>query len=510
MRILYIDCDSLRPDHLGCYGYHRNTSPSIDEIADGGRRFTNYYAADTPCLPSRTGLFLSRFGIHTGVVNHGGLNADPRPQGPHRSFSPRGGQYRSWMTVLRAAGFSTHLISPFPQRHAAWPVLEGFSEWIDTGGNGGERAEVVAPHAIDWLTENASSDDWYLHVNFWDPHTAYDTPLEYGNPFENEPAPDFPDEDTIHEQYNSYGPHSAHEPHAWGGGSDLERTPQEIGSREEFKQWIDGYDVGIRYMDDHIGQILETLKDAGVYEDTLIILTGDHGENQGELNVYGDHQTADDKTCRVPLVVSGPGVEPGVDDGFHYQLDLAPTVTEYVDGSVPSGWDGQSFLEALTGNGDGREYLVVSQGAWACQRAVRWDNYLLIRTYHDGLKQFDPVELYNLETDPHETTNLARDQPERVRNGLGLLEEWVSQRLMESATDVAGGNPHSPRSVTDPLWEVIREGGPYHARGEEQLAQYVDRLRETDREDHADKIATYEGLVPQRIDDYLAGKDIWT
>jgi choline-sulfatase len=76
MRILYIDCDSLRPDHLGCYGYDRDTSPNIDRIADDGRRFTNYYASDVPCLPSRTALFTGQLGIHTGVVNHGGIAAD--------------------------------------------------------------------------------------------------------------------------------------------------------------------------------------------------------------------------------------------------------------------------------------------------------------------------------------------------------------------------------------------------------------------------------------------------
>ena len=68
MRILYIDIDSLRPDHLGCYGYHRSTSPNIDAIAAEGVRFTNCYATDVPCLPSRTALFSSQFGIHNGVV----------------------------------------------------------------------------------------------------------------------------------------------------------------------------------------------------------------------------------------------------------------------------------------------------------------------------------------------------------------------------------------------------------------------------------------------------------
>ena len=86
MRILYLDIDTLRPDHLGCYGYHRNTSPNIDKIAHEGIIYTNYYCSDAPCLPSRTALTTSRFGIHTGVVGHGGTAAEIRIEGENRGF----------------------------------------------------------------------------------------------------------------------------------------------------------------------------------------------------------------------------------------------------------------------------------------------------------------------------------------------------------------------------------------------------------------------------------------
>jgi hypothetical protein len=69
------------------------------------------------------------------------------------------------------------LVSPFPPRHKAWPVLDGFTDYHDTGGGGTERADVVSEHAADWLGDHAAEDDWYLHVNFWDPHTDYDTPM---------------------------------------------------------------------------------------------------------------------------------------------------------------------------------------------------------------------------------------------------------------------------------------------------------------------------------------------
>lgn len=502
MRILYIDCDSLRPDHLGCYGYHRDTSPNIDRVADNGLRFTKYYASDAPCDPSRTALFTGRFGFHTGVVNHGGINADLRPQGPDRNVSNTG-DYRTWMTTLREQDHHTTLVSPFPQRHAAFHVLDGFDEWHDTKGGGTERAEQVYPYAERWLNHHATDEDWYLHVNFWDPHASYDTPTDYGDPFADDPAPEWPPENIIQDQYESYGPHSAQDVHGWGETVDLPRVPDEIDSREEFVQWINGYDVGIRYMDEHIGRLFEVLETAGVFDETLIIVSADHGENQGELNVYGDHQTADHWTCRVPLVMHGPGVEPGVDDGFHYNLDLPPTITDLVGGDIPAGWDGRSFAETVTdGAATGRESLVVSQGTWACQRAVLWDEWLLIRTYHDGFKQFAPVELYDLDTDPHETMNLAQEHPEVVRDGIEKLDDWKSERLVEATTGRNGGNPDAPRSPTDPLFEVIQEGGPHYPRG--NLDAYAERLRDTDRAEHAAELERREGIVHRSVNDYLA------
>ncbi|WP_101295798.1 sulfatase family protein [Halegenticoccus soli] len=499
MRILYIDCDSLRADHLGCYGYDRNTTPNIDALADDGMRFTDYYASDLPCLPSRTALFSGRFGIHTGVVNHGGLASEPRRTGRDRGFSTDE-RFRTLPAVLRSAGHHTALVSSFPTRHGAWHVLDGFEDWRDTGGRGFERADEVYDRAEGWLDAHASDENWYLHVNFWDPHTPYDTPAAYGNPFEDDPAPEWPDEEAIREHWKGYGPHSARDLHGvgktpdqsidWGADPGLERTPAQIESHEDFRQWIDGYDVGIRYMDDYVGELLAQLERHGIRDETLVIVSADHGENQGECNIYGDHHTADLPTGRVPLVMSGPGVGVGVDDGFHYALDLAPTLAELIGTSAADGWDGRSFATALAGEGEsGRDHLVLSQGALTCQRGVRWSNWLLLRTYHDGLHDFDDVELYDIDADPHQTTNLAGGHPDVVAEGTRRLEAWHAARMGESARGERGGNPDAPTGLRDPLWMVIAEGGPYHAtRRPEKLRRYLARLRETDRAPVADRL----------------------
>jgi len=495
MRILYIDVDSLRPDHLGAYGYHRDTSPNIDALADDGRTFTNYYVSDAPCLPSRTALFSGRFGIHNGVVNHGGLNAEPRRSGRHRGFSIPSDQ-QSWMRALDGADIHTCTVSPFPDRHDAWHMLTGFQEFHNSKDSHAP-ADHHYEYAADWLTEHAAEDDWFLHVNFWDPHTEYNTPEEYGNPFEDVPAPEWPPQETIEEHYELYGPHSAFNPQSasrdWSGTFDCPRMPEEIADRDDFKRWVDGYDVGVHYMDHHVGKLVDLLREEGVFEDTLVVLSADHGENLGELNVYGDHQTADDKTCRVPLIVHGPDVEPGVDEDLHYHVDLAATITEMADGDVPDGWDGESFASSVTdGESDGREFLVVGQGAWACQRGVRWDDWLLLRTYHDGFKQaLDDVMLFDLAADPHETTDLSEEKPEVVTEGLAKLGRWHDDRMLEAATGENGGNPEVPDGVTDPMWDTVREGGPLHCKG--SLEPYAEYLESRGREGLAAKLRERHG-----------------
>ena len=480
MRILYIDIDTLRPDHLGCYGYHRNTSPNLDALAQRGVRFENCYNTDAPCLPSRAALWSGRCGFHTGVVNHGGTAADPFIEGPNRGFRDLL-DATSWMGALRRAGFYTVTVSPFGERHAAWSWYAGYREIYNPGRGGIEIADEVTPYALDWIQRNAQRDNWFLHVNYWDPHTPYRTPESFGNPFEGDPLPAWLTEEVRRRGWEGFGPHSPQEPYGWGGETFYQhfpRLPAQLDSMESVKRWIDGYDVGIRYADDHAGRLLNALSDAGVLEDTLVMVSSDHGENQGELNVWGDHQTADQITCRVPLIVAAPGIVDGgrVDRALHYHYDWAATLIELAGGRVPENWDGVPFTEALhRGEEQGRDYLVVSQNAWSCQRSVRFGDYICLRTYHDGYKQLEPLMLYDLANDPHEQHDLASQRPEVVDRAMSMLAEWYHDMAATSLHDV------------DPMMTVLREGGAFHTRG--MLPRYLERLRATGRTHHAERLA---------------------
>ncbi|WP_134698599.1 sulfatase [Ammoniphilus sp. YIM 78166] len=502
MRILFLDLDSTKPDHLGCYGYHRNTSPNLDKIAAQGVRFTNYYTSDAPCAPSRTALMSGQFGIRNGLVGHGGTAGDMKLEGSKRQLMgklTRGGSFPSYLQLM--ADLNTVLISPFAQRHSTFGFYAGFNEILNTGRYGNESAEHVTPVALDWVERNAKKDDWFLYINYWDPHTPYRAPLEFGNPFENDPLPEWLTEEVLERHQQKVGPHSVHElnidhrnkkfnndtiPH-------FPRHPGEIADMDGMRRMIDGYDCGIRYMDEHIGRLFASLTEQGVMDDLIIIISADHGENMGQLGIYGEHGTADQATCRLPMIIRWPGMKQGiVNEDLHYHLDLLPTMAEMLELPVISEWDGESYASVLKdGVSCGRDYLVLSQCAHVAQRSVRFRDWIYIRTYHDGFHLFDKEMLFNLSEDPHEQHNIAVENKNVCMEAVYYLNEWHDEMMHRSGDD------------TDPLWTVMKEGGPFHAKG--YLKGYIERLEETGRGEYVEELKRrHPSEFPEEADPVLA------
>ena len=508
MKLLLIDIDTLRADHLGCYGYNRNTSPAIDSIARDGVCFSDYYCSDAPCLPSRAALFSSTFGFHNGVINHGGHQADPFPEGAIRGFKDKAAT-ASLPAVMRDYGMYTASISTFPERHSAWWFNAGFQEMHNVGKSGDELADEVTPIALDWLDRNQGREDWFLHVHYWDPHTEYRTPAELGNPFEGQPSEglDWITDEVFAKHRQAVGFHTAQELSMYGEAVNPEHTLRQLGkleSLEDVRHNMDGYDCGILYADLAVGQIIQRLKDQGIYEETAIIVTSDHGEAMGELGRYSEHGTADQSVTRIPLVIKWPGAVTGgkVLGGLHYNVDLLPTLIELL-GEDPSeipyakylqmqygedykkvylqmlqqGYDGESFAKCLLqGTEDGRDYLVVSLATHSVQRSVRFGDYLYIRTYHDGYALFPDDMLFNIKEDPHEQKNLAEAMPEKVHEGAYLMQKWIDRQMRINA----------PKGLGDPIWTVVGEGGGFHSQG--ALPAYLDRLEKTGRTEAAEAL----------------------
>ncbi|MDQ8199436.1 sulfatase [Pelagicoccus enzymogenes] len=489
MRIIYIDIDSCRPDHLGCYGYDRETSPNIDRIAAEGVVFENCYCSDAPCMPSRTAFYSGRLGIQTGVVGHGGTAAYPKGEGATRGFRDRF-EEDGLAGRLQSIGLRTAMISPFGQRHAAHWFYAGFNEVYNTGGGGEESAEEIWPVLDDWIDRNGASEDWYLHVNFWDPHTPYRVPVGVANTYEDNPLPAWLEDPQALEKHRSMvGPHGANELNMYDDEvrEGFPRSLGKIETSEDLKSVIDNYDLGIRHVDQYIGKLVEKLRSLGIYEEVAIIISADHGENLGELGIYSEHATADEATCHIPMIVKWPSGNRGVDKRLCYGIDMSATFLGLLGIERPKSWDGVSMADAVVDahnrNAERRE-LVVSQCAHVCQRSVRWDTWLYIRTYHDGFHLFPEEMLFDLENDPHEQEDLSSIQIERCREGAWRLAQWHAGQMGTMAR--RGGD------LVDPLWSVIAEGGPFHARlrspgrpGREGFLAFLRRLEASGREDGA-------------------------
>jgi arylsulfatase A-like enzyme len=448
MRAIVIDLDSLRPDHLGCYGYARPTSPNIDAIAASAFRADRYYCANSPCQPSRTALLSGRYGIRNGVVSHGPVSHTlqidlTQYNGPraHNEVLPR---------HLRRHGIDTISISNFADRHSCWYWMCGWSEFLTPNLRcGNETAEEVNAVAIPWLRKNAGRDNYLLHLNYWDIHRPYKMSPTWGERFGGLPVRSWPDEAEIERMSHFTGPFTACQQWgARGGKSKFPLMPDEVTTRAAFEQMINGYDASIAYTDHHLGQVFDELDRQGVIDETAIIITGDHGDAFGEHGIYSDHVCADECIHRVPMIVRWPGVtrEKVCDTRLLTNVDFAPTICDLLGVPAPADWDGTSFAPAVRGEpgGPDRDYVVWEHGLYTAQRAVRTREHLMIQTLHAlDYNQFEPLALFDMRDDPYQTRNIAADQPEIVAKCEQMLATWMAEQQAK------------PGYAGDPLQAVV-------------------------------------------------------
>lgn len=478
MKVLYIDIDSLRRDHIGCYGYGRPTTPNLDRIAAEGARFTNMYAADTPCVPARASIFTGRWGIKTGLLTHGeraqsigdyGRPAgeldtkpweqDARYAGPtYPPIGSRAPQVQQHLAVQKGeAGLRTAAVSTFADQ----------ASWFRTGWNAYLRPQwhlvhsrVQAPeitaHALAWLKDHAQ-DDFFLYVHYWDPHQSYKSPQSFVNTMLAYPPPDWPPDERIREDAERY----AHMPNSAGS--------HRIWGKEDFDYWMAMYDAEIAFCDEYVGRLYEALEQAGVLDDTLIIAATDHGENQGEHSVYGDHWGVFETDAHIWMLARWPngGVSPGtVVDAASYTLDLGPTLCAVAEIEAPAQWQGRSFLELLRGGPEPepqRDYVYLEHGLWSAQRAIRTigapdgRDWKLIKSYHGGLMNWPLTQLFDLENDPREEDNVADNNREVTRDLEYRLWQWEEEQLQGWPDPLKKVAQEGPQTVVSAL-QTMREG----------------------------------------------------
>jgi arylsulfatase A-like enzyme len=381
--VVLISIDSLRADHLGCYGYPRATSPHIDALAATGMRFTTTWSSTSWTLPAHVSLLTGRTLLGHGVREY--RDTIP-PSVPLLAEQ------------LQKAGYATAGVVAAPFLSARYGFARGFDHYDESAVSSshadswrGETSPKSYAGASSWLREHRR-EPFFLFVHFWDVHYDYDPPPPYDTMFD----PDYTG--SI-------------------GRADFISNPKiRPGMAERDLDHVRAlYDGEIRYTDEHVGKLLDLVGELGLRERTIVILTADHGEEFFEHGRKGHERTLYEEVLHVPLVITWPGrIAPGQVATEPVSLvDVTPTILDLLRAPAPAGIEGRPLVSDEGQPVPARRLLVAElyrQSMLNFQIAVREGS----QKFMQSLKS-PRVEFYDLERDPGETKRAGLDPARRDR-----------------------------------------------------------------------------------------------
>ena len=392
--IIVLTVDTLRADHLASYGYHRNTMPIIEQIAETGIVFDNAIVSRgitrTSYASILTGLYPFGHGVYnSSIVMHDKLQTLPE--------------------ILKSKGYHTAafmsnfvLIGQLSGLDQGFDIYDDFVEDREAKRNNYERiAEKTAQAILEWLGTDPP-EPFFLFTNFIDPHGPYLPPERFGS---------------VYQSGKSYMLDKA--------GITMPGY-QQIGNTMNYYDYLDGYDEEIRYVDEAMGLVIEELKRKGLWDDALVIFTADHGESFGEHGIFFDHRKGLwEATTRVPLIIRIGGYE-GQNQfktkrvsSISSPMDLMPTILDYLDISFEGRIDGQSLLEILKGREkhDRMFFLELPRRStpygpdpWPDTYSVRTATHKLVRVFGPDTDQLKNQAVFDITKDPMEQKALPYDK----------------------------------------------------------------------------------------------------
>lgn len=415
--VLYIMSDEHNPKMLGSYGHDIVQTPNLDKLASTGTQFTSHYTNSPICIPARAAFATGRYTHETKYWDNA---------------TPYDGAVKGWGHRLQEEDIRIESIgklhyrdetSPtgFAKQHIPMHVMDGIgqvwgsirdplpekrpSKMIDQIGPGWSNYNRydadIAETACQWLkdaSQTSSEKPWVLYVGFVAPHFPFVVPKEFYDlyPLENLPS-------------RKLDPLTGFQRHPWlqrmndFQGHDDTLTP------EQRLQCVAAYFGLCTFMDHQVGQVLEALHETGLDKNTRIIYTSDHGDNLGARGMWGKSNMYEE-SAGIPLIISGEGIPKNkICRTTTSLLDSYQTVLHGVGISLKKeekNLDGKSWF-TLANQGDDSERTVFSEYHASASPSgafmIRKGRYKYI--HYVG---YDP-ELFDLETDPEETTDLAGD-----------------------------------------------------------------------------------------------------
>jgi arylsulfatase A-like enzyme len=412
MNVLLIAVDTLRADHLSCYGYRRQTSPHIDRLAAEGTLFEQAYSAYIPTTPAYTSLLTGMDVMTTGMVSL-------RPKGPIDE------RLRTLPEILRDLGYVSACVGFDGQFYRGFDQYANYRAWITYEERPADKADALNQVTLPILESTvASGQPFFMMLRHMDPHSPYLPPPPFDRMFYSGDEKD-PSQRSM-EPIFDFAPFA-----------DFFRSWMPPGLTDA-EYVVAQYDGEIAYMDACIQRLFTRLEELGIAERTLVVLTSDHGESLTEHECYFDHHGLYEPTIHVPLIVRCPGKIPAGRRvrGFALIEDLAPTVLELLGhGLIASDlrMDGRSVLPLVSGERlTNYAEFYLSECTWMRKRGWRTAEWKLIEALEPDFHGKPPVELYNLVSDPLELLNLADSEPEMVEALRGRMRRWVDRRVAET------------------------------------------------------------------------------
>ena len=434
--ILLISVDTLRADHLGVYGHHRFTSPIIDALAGEGVVFEDASATTAWTLPSHasmlTGLFPQAHGVMTAK------NALSEEVQTLAGWFGRGG----WETAA--------IVNVMWLKREIYGLTREFEKYLSIDEANYSRRSAsswVTDQAMQWI-EAQEERPLFLFIHYYDVHADYASSPEYERLFV-EPYEGIADGTAWQiERANFADAHVARcleKPEMGFCSFGNVEKPRKIDSEmerivfdaEDGRHLEELYDAGIRQLDTELGRLLTFLESSGRAEDTLLILTSDHGEEFLEHGRVGHFLTTYQQSLGVPLIVRGPGVPAGMRIDTPVSLvDLAPTLIALAGLPSEAGLDGLD-LSQLWRDSEGQPFGFEDRylfgeasgglqqethlpGVYPIFRSIRQGDFKLIAR---SLGSQTDYALYDLAEDPQELHDISSERVDRVRRMVGVLEK---------------------------------------------------------------------------------------
>jgi len=406
--ILFFGIDSLRRDHMSSYGYHRLTTPHIDKYAEGGVLFENHFSPSIPTTPGYASMMtgMDCFGTDVVALRHKG------PLGDHVKTLPE---------ILSENGYNTTCVG-----FTGNPSSRGFDKYIDFEGwvpdetGRVPKAQNLNDVTIPELKRLAAEDKpFFLFLRHMEPHSPYLPPLPYERIFYdgNEKDPNN---------------HSLDEMKKFKPFADFITSWIPEGCTDS--EYVDAqYDGALAYMDACIQNIFTTIESLGIEEETLVVITSDHGETLNEHGCWYDHHGLYEHNLVVPLILRYPGKLP---EGKRFSdvtliKDITPTILDLIGIDTGIDFDGQNLVKLINGEKDAIEKVsefYITECTWMRKHGWRTPEWKLIRALEPDIHFKPEIELYNLVKDPLELNNVADQEPQIVNLLLGRMEAHIAKR----------------------------------------------------------------------------------